>query len=329
MRHPRFAAAVLLLALLFFPACAFNSFKLFTDPSDPLREFVLKGKFSSQGKVLVVSIEGVISGKPGKGMLRKSPSLVEEVVAQLDKAKKDKAVKAVVLKVNSPGGTATASDILYNEIAKYKKETKAKVVASFMDIAASGAYYLSLPANHIVAHPTTLTGSVGVIFLTPDLVGLMDKIGVDARVAKSGANKDMGSPFRVPGPGEEEMIQGLVNGLADRFISLVDAHRPVEDAAMETIKSARIFLAEEALNLGLVDQIGYLDDALAKARELAGLPEDAQVVVYRRTKYENDNLYRTPDAGGPEAPALVDLGAVNPFSSLEPGFQYLWAPGAR
>jgi protease-4 len=122
--------------------------------------------------------------------------MVQEFVSQLRLAEKDKKIKALLLKIDSPGGSVIASDIVYNEILAFKKRTGAKVVVAMMGVAASGGYYISLPADTIVAHPATITGSIGVIFFRPKVTGLMGKIGVGVEVNKSGKNKDIGSPFR-------------------------------------------------------------------------------------------------------------------------------------
>ena len=147
----------ILLMLIPIVGCQAPKIRLFPSQADPLQEYVLKG--TGDEKILVVPIRGVISDSPREGLVRTRPSVVQEVVSQLRLAEADEDVKAVILKINSPGGTVTASDILYNEIAVFKKQTGAKIVVALMDVAASGGYYISLPADYILAHPTTITGS--------------------------------------------------------------------------------------------------------------------------------------------------------------------------
>ncbi len=312
-----------LMMLILLTGCAAPTIKLVSDAADPLQEFTLAGK--SGDKILVVPIRGVISDSPRKGFIRVLPSLVQKVVAHLEKAAEDPKIKAVVLKINSPGGSATASDILYQEIMVYKQKTKVKIVAAMMGLATSGGYYVALPADAIVAHPTTVTGSIGAIFLRPEVSGLMEKVGVDVAVHKSGRNKDMGSPFRTPSAEESEIMQTLIGNLGGRFADLVARHRKIEPEEMETVATARIYLADDAHAAGLVDQIGYLDDALRKARELAGLADDARVVIYRRTEFPDDNIYN-PLSTGTEGkpPALVDLGILDWAPPQNAGFYYLW-----
>jgi protease-4 len=195
-----------------------------------------------------------------------------------------------------------------------------------MGVAASGGYYICLPADFILAHPTTLTGSIGVIFLRPGVSGLMGKLGLDVEVAKSGVNKDMGSPFRPPTAGEKALFQSLTDRLGQRFLQLVSTHRHPTPDALADIASARVYLAPEALALGLVDQIGYLPAALGEARRRAGLPEDSRVVVYRRQEYPDDTLYNPQSIfGGGFPPAVVDLGLP---TGRPAGFYYLWPAAA-
>ncbi|MCG6911320.1 MAG: signal peptide peptidase SppA [Deltaproteobacteria bacterium] len=317
---------ILVLSLLF--GCGGPQIKLFSDASDPLQEYTITGE--GQDKVLVISIHGVISTNPKEGFLRSMPSMVQETVAQLEKAEKDKHIKALLIKVDSPGGAVTAGDMLYHEIVAFKEKTGVKVVVAMMGTAASGGYYVSLPADTIIAHPTTVTGSVGVIIMRPDISGLMEKIGVKMIVNKSGKNKDMGSPFR-PGTAEEqELLKRVTDDLANRFLTLVQKHRGIDEAALAEVATAKIYLAKDAERLGLVDRIGYLDDALEEARTLAGLPENATVIAYRRTKFPDDNLYNsaTSHYGGKEGVALIDTGLPgSSAAALTPGFYYLWTPG--
>ncbi|MGE5259211.1 MAG: signal peptide peptidase SppA [Hyphomicrobiales bacterium] len=306
--------------------CASPRIKLFPTQAEPLQEFTLEGTASE--KVLLLPVRGVISDNPEEGLLRTRPSTVQEVVSHLRKAEKDPLVKAVVLQLDSPGGSVTASDVLYNEIRLFKERTGRTVVAVMMDVAASGAYYIALPADFILAHPTTVTGSVGVIFVRPKVEGLMEKIGVGIEVSKSGKNKDIGSPFRATTPEEERIFQAMTDQLATRFLNLVQDHRRLDTAELDAVASARVYLAEEALKLKLVDRIGYMSDAVAEAKKLAGLPKEAKITVYRRIEYPDDNLYNPLTSYEGNRPAVVfDTGLSNLIPTLPAGFYYLWHPG--
>lgn len=320
---------IILTAVTLFVVAACGGIKInvgATSKKEPLKEYTLKGR--DRGKVLVIPVTGFISDTPRKGLLGDRAGMVEDVVSQLRKAEKDKQIKAVVLEINSPGGSTTGSDILYHEIVGFKERSGAKIVAALMDVAASGGYYIALPADAILAHPTTITGSVGVIFVTPKVAGLMDKLGVTVEVNKSGREKDMGSPFRPSTPEEQRVLQDLTDRMGKRFIDLVAKHRTEDRQILNNVATARIYPASEALQLKLIDRIGYLDDAISEAKNRAALPEDAKVVVYRRSRYPDDNLYNTSISSQHVASnSLVDLGLPEIIPDLQPGFYYLWAPG--
>ncbi len=314
-----------ILFLLLFVACSGPRVKLLGEAPEPLREFTLEG--SGADKILLIPVNGLISDMPKKSLIRTSPSVLEQVVAQINKAEKDKRIKAVLFKINSPGGTITACDILYHEIVSFKERTGAKIIVSMMDVTASGAYYLSLPADMIMAHPTTVTGSVGVLFLQPKVIGLMDKIGLGVDVKKYGKNKDMGSPFRDGSEEEQKLIQKAVDNSGERFIRLVKKHRNPGGQALAEISTARVFLADDALKLGLVDKIGYLSDAVKETKKLAKVPEDTKVVVYRRAEFPEDNYYNIAGVQSEDFNVSgINIEFLETFN-IKTGFYYLW-PGA-
>ncbi len=317
--------AVLVLAGLVLGGCVSPNVKLFTDATDPLKEFVLEGE--AKEKILLIPIQGVISDSPKRGMLQNEPGMVQDIVSQLRLAEKDSDIKAVILTIDSPGGSVTASDILYHEIIRYKEKSHAKIIAVMMNVAASGGYYVALPADYIVAHPTSVTGSIGVIFLRPKVYGLLEKIGVDVAINASGQKKDMGSPFREATQEETEIFQNLTDSLGSRFTDLVLKHRQIDPAKFSEIASARIFLAQEAKECGLVDAVGYINDALLQAKQMSGLPEDARVVVFRRSEYPNDNIYNTQSQWSGKSAPLVNLGLPDLDIFSQPGFYYLWPAG--
>jgi protease-4 len=313
------------ISLFLLNGCMFPAVKLFTDASDPLKEFVLEG--DEEGKVLMISAYGIISDIPKQGLFVTHPSMVQDIVSQLRLAEKDPEIKAILFKIDSPGGTVTASDILYHEIKSFKERTGVKVTAVIMNIAASGGYYMALPSDLIMSHPTSMTGSVGVIFLQPKLYELMDKIGVGVRANTSGENKDMGSPFRKTTDTEDKIFQSLTDSLGKRFFDLVIEHRKIGPEVMEDVSSARIYLAQEALTLGLIDEIGYITDAISRTKEMADLNENSQVIVYRRVEYPDDNLYNTQSRAGSMKSSLIDLGLPDTSFLNRAGFYYLWPSG--
>jgi protease-4 len=317
----------LLVAITFLAGgCSGMKINLGADSKEPLKQFTLQGR--EKGKVLIIPIRGFLSDVPKKGLLSDRASVVHEVVSQLRLAEKDEEVKAVLLEINSPGGTTTATDILYHEIMDFKERTKTKIVAILMDVAASGGYYIALPADRIMAHPTTITGSVGVIFITPKVTGLMDKLGLAVEVNKSGTEKDIGSFFRPSTPEEQRIFQELTDKMGGRFLDLVAKHRKMDPKAMTSISTARIYLADEALQQKLIDSVGYLDDAISEAKALASLSKEAKVVIYRRSEYPDDNPYNTSLSWSsePRLP-LINLDLLEFIPALTPGFYYLWTPG--
>ncbi|MEW5772802.1 MAG: signal peptide peptidase SppA [Thermodesulfobacteriota bacterium] len=328
MRHCRLlflaACAAALLA-----ACAAPQIKLKQDFAEPLAEFILSGE--GKDKILYLPMRGIISNQPSEGFLSTRPGLVQETVSHLRKAYQDPDVKAVILAVDSPGGGVVDSEILYSELAGFRERSGKKLVALMFGVAASGGYYASVAADRIVAHPSTVTGSVGAVFLQPKVHELLDKIGVGTEVAVSGRNKDMGSPFRQSTPEEREMMRQMIAGMGGRFLELVAQRRRLAPEARELVATARIFTAEEARKMGLVDRVGFLADALEEARALAGLAEDARLVVYRRSAFAEDNAYNLATGEWAGSRPLAELPLARVLDGPRTGFYYLWAPelGAR
>jgi len=318
---------VFIFSVFLLAGCMSVKLNFLMDKTDPLGEFVLEGGDSSQ-KILLLNIDGIISNSPGFQLVGESPSMVEEVVAQLEKASRDPAVKAVILKIDSPGGATTASDLIYHEISMFKERKKVRVIAMMMDVAASGGYMIALPADKIVAQPTTVTGSVGVVFIRPKFDGLMGLIGAAVQVSKPAENKDMGSPFRKDSEAEEKLFAEMVGSLNSHFYKMVAKHRKISNENLEKVKTARVFLAEEAKQIGLIDEVCYPSDAVAMCRKDSGLSNNAQLVVYRRKNYPNDNIYNRSQIRSGSSVSLINIGALEgAASSLKPGFHYLWTMG--
>lgn len=315
---------IAILALSMLPGCA-PKLKIFAAPTTaPLKEFVIDGE--GDGKIALIHLTGFLQTQPEQGAFRSKPSQLQELVSALELAENDDEVGGVIIAIDSPGGTTTASDIVYHEINDFKLRTNKKVVVTMLDVAASGGYYAALPADWIMAHPTTITGSVGVVFMRPKVYSLLDKVGVDVEVTKSGRDKDMGSPFRPTTQEETILFQAIIDDYAQRFHALVDKHRSLSSTSMDVMKTARVFTAGQAVALGLIDQVGYMQDAFAKARSLANLPDDAKIIAYRRDRYPNDNPYNSMTATGSEKLNLlgVDTDLIMPPRA---GFYYAWPQG--
>jgi protease-4 len=244
--------------------------------------------------------------------------MVDDIKGALQTALEDDEVKGVVLAVDSPGGEVTASDIIYNEVLKVQK--KKPVVVAMSSLGASGAYYLACAADWIVANPTTFTGSIGVIIQSLNYEGLFDKVGLDAVVFKSGKFKDMLSGSRPLTPEEGAYVEGMVKQVYERFLGIVASSRALEaDELRDTLADGRILTGRDAKEAGLVDQLGYLEDAFDKARDLAEAP-DAGVIRYQ-SGLNFQRLLRLMGAGM-ESKVEVQL-TPGPSFRMQPGRAYL------
>jgi len=290
----------------------------------PLQEQVVYGEKGP--KLLLVDVDGVLSEQgesAALGVVRRE-SIVSRVREQLDRAAEDDGVRGVILRIHSPGGTATASEILYDEIQRFKEERKVPVVAQLMGVAASGGFYVAMAADTVRAYPTSVTGSIGVIFAGVNLSGLLDKIGVEDQTLTSGAFKDAGSPLRPMRPEERAQLQTVVDDLYGRFVEVVDRGRPsLSEAEVRALADGRIYSGPQALAAGLVDALGDLPDAVEETKARAGL-EEARVVVYHRPGERPENLFsmQAPPASMGGGTALERV-----TGQLGPGFLYLWWPG--
>ena len=288
-----------------------------------LRETVVEGE--GRPKIALIEIEGVLRevAGPTRLGLGEHESPVARVRAQLDKAAEDDAVKAVVLRIHSPGGTATASDIIYGEIQRFKAKKPVPVVAQLMGIATSGAYYAAMAADSVYAQPTTVTGSIGVIFTGINVSGFMEKLGLADQTITTGPYKDVGSPLRRMTPEERALVQSVINDLYQRFVVVVETGRPqLTPGRVAELADGRIYSAPQALANGLIDGISDLPSTLAEVRRRAGL-EEARVVTYHRRREWRENLYTLPPGVG--APALDTTNLLDLLPT--PTFAYLWWPG--
>jgi len=215
------------------------------DGTGQLHERLVSGSAGTREKVAVITLRGVILNEGGV-FLGVNPFTF--ALEQIRQATTDGDVKAVVLEVDSPGGSVTASDILYHKIREFRQNTGKPVVVSMGSLAASGGYYVSLAGDHLVAQPTTVTGSIGVIMNLVNVQGLAEKVGLESVVIKSGPFKDVGSPFRRMTPEERAMLQGMIDTLFQRFKSLVAERRKLPLQRVDALADGRIFTAQEALD---------------------------------------------------------------------------------
>lgn len=305
-----------------------------------IQEVTVAGDPEESRKIVLVRVDGEIDdhGESG-GLFGGSEGTTAQVKEQLEIAAKDERVKGVILRINSPGGGVTASDIIYRELLKFRRETSKPIVALMMDVAASGGYYIAQASDAIVAHPTCVTGSIGVISLVPNVNGLLLKIGVGMETFKKGAKKDVGNPFRTMTDDDRAVFQGLLDKMYEQFVTVVvEGRKGKVSAAAVRQTEARVYTAPEAKALKLIDEVGYFDDALDLARKLAGAKE-AKVVAYERKGFGSGRrtIYSRSFAD-PVAAELFARGAEGDRNVLKvdarpllqegtgPAFKYLWAP---
>ena len=213
----------------------------------------------------------------------------KDAVDELKEYTKDKSVKAIVLRIDSPGGAVAPSQEIYEEVKKAVAQKK--VIVSMGSVAASGGYYIAAPATKIIANPGTLTGSIGVIMEIPNIEGLMNKIGIKTEVIKSGRHKDIASAFRTMGKEEREILQGVMDNVHEQFMKAVAEGRKIKMEEVRKIADGRIFTGEQAKSHGLVDDLGTFEDAIKTAATLAGIKEEP-VVVSKKDKLSVLDLLR-------------------------------------
>ncbi len=275
-----FFVCTLLLFTLFIGSLVLSrAFVTDTTGKKHVAETIVEG--SGDNKIAIISVRGILSSESAEGLFIEKPSIVEVVKQQLEQAATDAQVKAVLLEVDSPGGGITASDVIYNNILKFKTDTKKKVVVYMQDIAASGGYYISSAADAIVAHPTTITGSIGVIMPLINVAELINRYGIKDSSITSGDMKGIGSPLKPMTPGETAILKEIIDEMYMQFVKVVSTGRHLDIESVKQIADGRIYTGKQALEKGLIDQLGYLEDAIGLSKKLAGLT-DATIIRYEK-----------------------------------------------
>ncbi len=200
------------------------------------------------------------------------------VVRKIERLKRDRSVKALVVRVDSPGGSVGASQEIYRAIERFRSEGK-PVVVSMGNVAASGAYYLSVPADYIFANPGTITGSIGVVVQHVTYKDLLEKVGIKATVIKTGKFKDTLNPFRDLTPEEKKYLKETITDAYEQFLEAILKYRNIDEKKLREIADGRVLTGEKAKELGLVDGIGGIEDAIEKAKEIAGVPKAREFFV--------------------------------------------------
>lgn len=253
-------------------------------------------------RIGVVEINGMLSGS-------------DPVVRQLVSFKKDDSIKAVILRVDSPGGAVAPSQEIHDEVIRVA--AKKPVVVSMASVAASGGYYVSIPAHRIVANPGTITGSIGVIMQFTNLEELYGKLGLKSLVVKSGEHKDIASPFRPMTSEDRKILQGVIDDVYDQFVSAVAEGRNLSVEKVRNLADGRIFTGRQAKEIGLVDELGGMQDAVGIAKDLAGISGEPKLVYPPKDK-ENLLKYFVEESASQVGRMLQES------QRTAPAMQYLW-----
>jgi protease-4 len=310
----RWLAPLLVAAGLALAGC-FNSIELglgLPSATAELRESTVLGEGGP--KLVLLDVSGIISDQSRSdvlGLLRPR-SQIAELREALERAAEDPRVAGLLLRIQSPGGSVSASETLHHEITRWRDEQSLPVVAFLNGLAASGGYYVAMTADEVLAHPTTVTGSIGVVLPGLNFSGLMERYGVSDQTFTSGGFKDAGSSTRPMRPEERAQLQSVVDDLHQRFVEVVAAGRSALDSSrLAELADGRVLSARQALDAGLVDGIGYLDDALQALERRAGI-ERSRLVMYHRRGEPAENVYSQA------------AGSIQQALPLD--FYYLWPP---
>jgi protease-4 len=323
-------SAILLMLVIAAGGCNTGALQIEMIPSEKkLKETRIhrdKGLFVFD-KIAIIDVKGTMANEREGTLLQTGQNPVSTFIENLDKAAKDSDVKAIVLRVDSPGGTVVAAEIMYHSLKEFKSKTKKPVVVCVTGMAASGAYYLSCAADGIVAQKSSVVGNIGTIFQTFSIAGTMQKIGVQAVTIKSGQLKDLGSPLHNLTPAEQEVLEGIVKELFAQFLAVVrEGRKDISEQKLQELTDGRVFTGEQALGEDLVDKIGYLSDGIKWAKEMAGVKK-AKVVIYHRPSIYTPNAYSPVSSYAAGLESLINIELPDWLSTGKSQFLYLWQPG--
>ncbi|HHO75945.1 MAG TPA: signal peptide peptidase SppA [Deltaproteobacteria bacterium] len=282
----------LLIGILSCQGCAFVSVDLGNLMEiKPFEERVLQP--GSKDKVLVIEILGVIRTTASRDILTPKQGTLERIDAVIEKASRDKNIKGIILRIDSPGGGYTASDLVYKKIESFKNTQGVPVVACITDSGTSGAYMVALSADHIVALPSAVVGNVGVILPSISLEGLMEKLGIDNQTITSGKFKDTGNPLRDMSEEDRDILTDIVMEFQRNFLQRVTEKRPVTEEDLAIISDGRVMTSTVGMKYHVIDEVGYFEEALARIESLADI-EKPSVIIYRRESENKGGFYSWP-----------------------------------
>lgn len=330
----------LLSSAMMLGGCGALTFTVGISPVDnELEEKVVeKARTSTSDKVAIIDVSGLIMNARQSGFLRQGQNPVSVFHEKLQKAADDSEVKAILVRINSPGGTVTATDMMYRELMRFKEQSGKPVVVLMMDVAASGGFYLSCAGDHVVAYPSTVTGSIGVIIQTITFKPALDRLGIHAQALTSGKNKAAGSPLGDMTDEHRAILQGLVDDFYGKFRAVVRNAKPnIPADKFDDVTDGRVVSGTDAKDLGLVDQVGDLHDAFAAAKQQAGLSAASLVIYHRPLNYVASPYSATPVGGSDPRPGaavgtqinLLQLNLHDLPGGGTAGFYYLWQPNVK
>ncbi|MFA9478271.1 signal peptide peptidase SppA [Phycisphaerales bacterium AB-hyl4] len=286
-------------------------------------------------RIAIVDISGMMLNAEQRGLLQQGENPVSVLHEKLQKAAADPRVKAVVLRLNTPGGTVTATDAMYREVQRFRRETGKPVIALMMDLATSGGYYVACASDHIVAYPTSITGSVGVLLQTVSFKPALERWGIELEALTSGKNKTAGSMFETLTDEHREVLQRMVDDFYQGFVDVVRSARPtMDDETFALVTDGRVFTGSDAAALGLVDETGDLYDAFARAKSKVNL-DRADLVIYHRPLRYAGSPYSPTTMAGPHEPPVdrtqinllqLNVAGLPGFADAPVGLYYLWRP---
>lgn len=297
--------------------------KMLTDFNvGPVAQRVVDGHPRACQKVAIIDVDGMLLNRNFRGM----ESLGENPVAlfreKLAAAARDPAILSVVLRINSPGGSVTASDLMREDLLRFKINSGKPVVASIIDVGAGGAYYLATACDLVCAHPTSVVGGVGVVINLYNLSDTLEQQNIQPTPIRAGQHVDLGSPIRRQSPEATELLQDIASEFHRRFCDAVIADRPAID---QQWLDGRVVSATQAEQGGLIDAVNYFDDCVAQAKSLGGASHDAKVILFRRS---NDRalteLDISPNSPAPLASVPIHIPGLDRANL--PHFLYLWQP---
>lgn len=282
-------------------------------------------------EILMITLDGFVGMGPSQGAFSR-PSMLVSLKDQLLAAEQDDFIKAVLIRINTPGGGVTASDLIYNEIMSFKKRTGLPVVIMMTELATSGGVYIAMAGDEIYAMPTTLTGSIGVITIFPNFEGLGDKIGFKMNVIKSGELKDAGSPWRKFKKQDRQVFEEMIAQYYERFFGIVLGSRKVAGATEEELRviaDGRVLSSQQAFEAKLIDGVMYPDEIIARTKKLAKV-EDATLISFEYGSHYRGHIYAEGQNAEPRAEAsqvnIINLELDGLTAGQHSPFMYLWIP---